>query len=147
MGEVIPHCMSPSPSLDAPFLNSDASETPLHRYVRAFNERNVDAMTSIFATDLLTVHPGEPEVDVNLAQPFLERMQALWPRNIHYKLLRTSVKADPNLNGEVWGELLALDDQDHPLACEIVIYQINDGLVSEICVYKLLRPTHPAYQS
>ena len=138
--------MTPS-QVATPSATTDDVDTPLHRYVRAFNSRDVQAMTSVFSVNLHTVHPAEPEVDVDEAGPFLDRMQALWPRKIHYKLLRTSVKGDPCQFGEVWGELLALDEWDKPLACEVVIYQIRDGLVSEMCVYKLMRPSHPAYQA
>jgi hypothetical protein len=121
--------------------------TPLHRYVAAFNGRDPVAMASVFAPNLHTIHPAEPDIDVVSSAPFLERMQALWPRGIHYRLLRTITTGDLDRDGEVWGELIALDSQQQPLACELVVYRVRLGLVSEICVYKLMHPTHPAYQS
>ena len=121
--------------------------TPLHQYVQAFNQRDPDAMARIFAPNLHTIHPGEPEVDVTASEPFLARMQALWPRGIHYKLLRTIASGDFSNDAEVWGELIALDSEDKPLASELVVYKIQQGLVSEICVYKQMHPTHPAYQA
>jgi DNA-binding SARP family transcriptional activator len=74
-------------------------------------------------------------------------MQALWPKGIHYKLLRTISNGDFRDVAEVWGELIALDPQDHPLASELVVYKVESGLVWEICVYKQMHPSHPAYQS
>ena len=128
-------------------MTTSSLSTPLHLYVEAFNRRDFDGMKRIFDVNLHTIHPGEPEVDVTSAEPFLARMQALWPRGIHYKLLRTIVAGDLTTKGEVWGELIALDTQDKPLASELVVYQVTQGLVSEICVYKQMHPTHPAYQS
>ena len=126
---------------------SSTASTPLGRYVDAFNSRDYVAMQQVFDVNLHTIHPGEPEVDVTSAEPFLARMQALWPRGIHYRLLRTIVGGDLASKGEVWGELLALDAQDKPLASELVIYRVEGGLVCEICVYKQMHPTHPDYQS
>jgi len=128
-------------------MNALSSPTPLHRYVEAFNRRDFVGMQRIFDVNLHTIHPGEPEVDVTSSEPFLARMQALWPRGIHYKLLRTIVSGDLDANGEVWGELIALDLQEKPLASELVVYKVTNGLVSEICVYKQMHPTHPSYQS
>jgi hypothetical protein len=124
-----------------------AEPSPLHRYVDAFNRRDFVGMQQVFDVNLHTIHPGEPEVDVITAEPFLARMQALWPRGIHYRLLRTIVAGDFAVRGEVWGELVALDAQDKPLASELVVYKVEGGLVCEICVYKQMHPTHPAYQS
>jgi hypothetical protein len=121
-------------------------DTPLHRYVNAFNGRDQLAMASVFAEDLLTVHPSEPEIDVDSAEPFLTRMRQLWARGISYRLLRTISHGDTNEDGEVWGELVALNSDHSPLATEVVIYRIKNGLVFEICIYKLMGPTHPAYQ-
>lgn len=124
------------------------SSTPLHRYVEAFNARNVEGMAKVFDENLRTIHPAEPDVDVSTAEPFLTRMQRLWERNIHYHLLRTISRGNPNEgDGEVWGELLALDGSNKPLACEVVIYKVSAGRVMEICVYKLLQPSHPSYQA
>lgn len=127
-------------------MSQSNDSTPLHHYVEAFNQRDAEAMARVFAPDLKTVHPGEPEVDVTSSTPFLARMQALWPKGVHYKLLRTITCGDLMGAAEVWGELIALDAQDKPLASELVIYKIQLGLVREICVYKQMHPTHPAYQ-
>jgi hypothetical protein len=131
--------------LDLP--TSSQLDTPLHRYVNAFNGRDQLAMASVFADNLLTIHPSEPEVDVDCAEPFLARMRKLWERDISYRLLRTISHGDLNQDGEVWGELVALNSDHSPLATEVVIYRVRDGLVFEICIYKLMKPTHPAYQS
>lgn len=128
-------------------MSQATGSTPLHEYVQAFNTRDVQAMARIFSPDLETIHPGEPAVDVNSASPFLARMQALWPKGIHYKLLRTIASGNYEHDAEVWGELIALDSQENPLASELVIYKIKQGLVCEICVYKQMHPSHPAYQS
>ena len=128
------------------FLTSAQVDTPLHRYVNAFNRRDQVAMASVFAEDLLTIHPSEPEVDVDSAEPFLARMRKLWDRGISYRLLRTISHRDTKDDGEVWGELLALNSDHSLLATEVVIYRIKNGLVFEICIYKLMGPTHPAYQ-
>lgn len=126
--------------------NSVQVATPLHHYVNAFNARDQLSMASVFAEDLLTIHPSEPEVDVDRAEPFLVRMRKLWDRDISYRLLRTISHGDINQYGEVWGELVALNSDHSPLASEVVIYRIKNGLVFEICIYKLMGPTHPAYQ-
>jgi hypothetical protein len=128
-------------------MSQAVNSTPLHHYVDAFNRRDADAMARIFAPDLQTIHPGEPEVDVISSSPFLARMQALWPKGIHYKLLRTIWSDDFDGNAEVWGELIALDAENKPLASELVVYKIKLGFVCEITVYKQMHPTHPAYQS
>jgi hypothetical protein len=128
-------------------MSQSIDSTPLHHYVEAFNQRDADAMARIFAPDLETIHPGEPDVDVKSSSPFLARMQALWPKGVHYKLLRTITRGDLKADAEVWGELIALDVHEKPLASELVIYKIQLGLVRQICVYKQLHPTHPAYQS
>ena len=127
-------------------MSQSPTTTPLHQYVEAFNRRDPDAMARIFASNLQTIHPGEPEVDVTDAKPFLARMQALWPRGIHYKLLRTISSGDFSSDAQVWGELIALDADNRPLASELVVYTIQHGMVFEICVYKQMHPTHPAYQ-
>jgi len=127
-------------------MNQSFEMTPLHHYVEAFNGRDFDAMSKVFAANLQTVHPGEPEVDVTSAQPFLARMQALWPKGVHYRLVRTIASGDLAGDGEVWGELIALDAENSPLASELVVYTIHQGLVNEICVYKQMHPTHPSYQ-
>lgn len=128
-------------------MSQTTDSTPLHAYVQAFNSRDAQAMARIFSPDLETIHPGEPAVDVTSAPPFLARMQALWPRGIHYKLLRTIASGNCDGDAEVWGELIALDSQEKPLASELVVYKIKHGLVCEICVYKQMHPSHPAYQS
>ena len=128
------------------FSTSAQVDSPLHRYVNAFNRRDQVAMASVFAEDLLTIHPSEPEVDVDSAEPFLARMRKLWDRGISYRLLRTISHRDTKDDGEVWGELLALNSDHSLLATEVVIYRIKNGLVFEICIYKLMGPTHPAYQ-
>ena len=128
------------------FSTSAQVDTPLHRYVNAFNRRDQVAMASVFAEDLLTIHPSEPEVDVDSAEPFLARMRKLWDRGISYRLLRTISHGDTKEDGEVWGELVALNSDYSLLATEVVIYRIKNGLVFEICIYKLMGPTHPAYQ-
>lgn len=126
---------------------TDSLQTPLHRYVSAFNSRDTEAMAKVFSPNLQTIHPSEPEVDVTHADPFLIRMRSLWDKGIHYRILRTISRGDANQEGEVWGEILALDADNSPLASEVVIYQVRGGLVSEICVYKQMRPSHPAYRS
>lgn len=128
-------------------MSQSPTTSPLHQYVEAFNRRDPDAMARLFASNLKTIHPGEPEVDVTDAQPFLARMQALWPRGIHYKLLRTISCGNCSNDAEVWGELIALDADNRTLASELVVYKIQRGLVCEICVYKQMHPTHPAYQA
>lgn len=120
--------------------------TPLHRYVSAFNSRNAELMASVFSPALCTIHPGEPDVDVREAGPFLQRMQGLWPKNVRYQLRRFITSGDLDAVGEVWGELLLLDADSRPLASEVVLYRIREGLVSEICVYKQMHPSHPDYQ-
>jgi hypothetical protein len=128
------------------FANTFQDATPLHRYVNAFNGRDQLAMASVFADNLLTIHPSEPEIDVDCAELFLARMCKLWDRDISYRLLRTISHGDVNQDGEVWGELVALNSDHSPLATEVVIYRVRKGLVFEICIYKLMSPTHPAYQ-
>jgi len=119
--------------------------TPLHRYVEAFNARDFDQMTSVFAPDLHTIHPGEPDVDVVSSAPFLERMRALWPRGIVYELRQVMTDGDCSQEARVWGELLALQADGTPLASELVLYRISAGLVDQITVYKQMHPTHSAY--
>lgn len=134
--------------LNAPVSPAEPqSGTPLHRYVAAFNARDAGLMGSIFSNDLQTIHPDEPEIDVFKAKPFLERMQKLWDRGITYKLLRTATQGFANDNGVIWGELIAIQPGKPPLAAEVVIYTVTDGLVSQVCVYKVMHPTHPSYRS
>jgi len=97
-------------------MSQSLTITPLHQYVEAFNQRDSGAMARIFAPNLHTIHPGEPQVDVTTSELFLARMQALWPKGIHYKLLRTIASGDFSKHAEVWGELIALDSEDMPLA-------------------------------
>ena len=61
-----------------------------HAYVEAFNRRDAEALAAVFAPDLISVHPGEPEVDVSAAAPFVTRMLGLWPRGLHYRILRAT---------------------------------------------------------
>jgi hypothetical protein len=130
----------------ASFALAQSTSTPLHRYITAFNARDRQGMAAVFSPHLQTIHPAEPEVDVTSAEPFLQRMESLWPRGLRYILRRVMTSGDPNGDGEVWGELIAADAGGVPLAAEVVLYTVASGLVTQICVYKQLHPTHPAYQ-
>ena len=46
-------------------------------------------------------------------------MRKLWDRDISYRLLRTISHGDVNEDGEVWGELVALNSDHSPLATEL----------------------------
>lgn len=103
-------------------------------------------MSAVFADDLRTVHPAEPEIDVTTSRPFLERMQDLWSRGMTYQITRYLSSAASGSDSEVWGELIAFDATGSVLASEVVLYRISQSLVREICVYKVMSPKHPNYQ-
>lgn len=117
-----------------------------HAYVEAFNRRDAEALAAVFAPDLISVHPGEPEVDVNAAAPFVERMLGLWPRGLHYRILRATGRALGDGLSESWGELLVFNAEGRVAASEVVIYNARDGRVSHTWIYKVMPPTHPAYR-
>ena len=114
-------------------------------YVQSFNGRDAEAMAEVFAPDLVTVHPDDPAVDVRSATPFLERMRALWPRDLHYVLRRLSERPLGDGLSEAWAELVIGAAGQPPLASEVVIYRARHGRVIQLTVYKLMHPTHPSY--
>lgn len=114
------------------------------QYINAFNARDFEAMKSVFHPQLVTVHPNEPEIDVTEATPFLERMVALWPRDLHYTLRRICDRSI-DAGSEAWAEIVIGKPNDAPLAAEVVIYHEQDGCVTQLTVYKLMHPSHPAY--
>jgi SnoaL-like domain len=117
-----------------------------HAYVDAFNRRDAEALRAVFATDLHSVHPGEPEVDVTASAPFVERMLALWPRGLHYKVLRATGRELGGGLSESWGELLVFNAEDRVAAAEVVIYNARGGVVTNTWIYKVMPPTHPDYR-
>lgn len=117
-----------------------------HAYVEAFNRRDAEALAAVFAPDLISVHPGEPEVDVNAAAPFVTRMLGLWPRGLHYRILRATGRALGGGLSESWGELLVFNAEGRVAASEVVIYNARDGRVSHTWIYKVMPPTHPDYR-
>jgi len=50
--------------------NSVQVATPLHHYVNAFNARDQLAMSSVFAENLLTIHPMSPKLTLIVLNPF-----------------------------------------------------------------------------
>jgi ketosteroid isomerase-like protein len=114
-------------------------------YVQSFNGRDAEAMAAVFSPELVTIHPDDPDVDVTTAAPFLERMLALWPRDLHYVLRRISERPLAEGLSEAWAELVIGAAGQPPLASEVVIYQARDGRVVQLTVYKLMHPTHPSY--
>ena len=117
-----------------------------HAYTEAFNRRDEAALRAVFAPDLCSVHPGEPEVDVSAAAPFVERMVALWPRGLHYKVLRATGRDLGAGLSESWGELLVFNAEGRVAASEVVIYNARAGVVTHTWVYKVMPPTHPQYR-
>lgn len=117
-----------------------------HAYVEAFNRRDAEALAAVFAPDLISVHPGEPEVDVSAAAPFVTRMLGLWPRGLHYRILRATGRALGGGLSESWGELLVFNAEGRVAASEVVIYNARDGRVSHTWIYKVMPPTHPDYR-
>lgn len=115
-------------------------------YVQSFNARDPQGMAEVFAPDLLTIHPAEPSVDVTAAAPFLERMRALWSRDLSYTLRRLSERPLGEAMSEAWAELVIGVPGQAPLAAEVVIYRASQGRVVELTVYKLMHPTHSDYQ-
>lgn len=73
-------------------------------------------------------------------------MSELWNQDISIRLLSAISHGDVNRDGEVWGELVALNSDHSALATEVVIYRVKNRLVFEICIYKLMSPTHHVYQ-
>ncbi len=117
-----------------------------HAYIDAFNHRDAEALSAVFATDLHSVHPGEPEVDVTESAPFVERMLALWPRGLHYKVLRATGRDLGDGLTESWGEMLVFNAEGKVAAAEVVIYNARGGVVTQTWVYKVMPPTHPDYR-
>jgi len=117
-----------------------------HAYIDAFNRRDGEALAAVFAADLRSVHPGEPEVDVSEAAPFVERMLALWPRGLHYKVLRAAGRDLGDGLSESWGEMLVFNAEGKVAAAEVVIYNACGGVVTQTWVYKVMPPTHPDYR-
>jgi hypothetical protein len=117
-----------------------------HAYIDAFNTRNEGALRAVFAPDLRSVHPGEPEVDVTEAAPFVARMLALWPRGLHYKILRAAGRDLGDGLTESWGEMLVFNAEGKVAAAEVVIYNARAGVVTHTWVYKVMPPTHPDYR-
>lgn len=117
-----------------------------HAYIDAFNTRNEGALRAVFAPDLRSVHPGEPEVDVTEAAPFVARMLALWPRGLHYKVLRAAGRDLGDGLTESWGEMLVFNAEGKVAAAEVVIYNARAGVVTHTWVYKVMPPTHPDYR-
>lgn len=115
-------------------------------YVQSFNARDAQGMAEVFAPDLLTVHPAEPSLDVTSAAPFLERMRALWPRELYYTLRRFSERPLNERISEAWAELVIGVPGQAPLAAEVVIYRASEGRVVQLTVYKLMHPDHADYQ-
>jgi hypothetical protein len=115
-------------------------------YIDAFNTRNEGALRAVFAPDLRSVHPGEPEVDVTEAAPFVARMLALWPRGLHYKILRAAGRDLGDGLTESWGEMLVFNAEGKVAAAEVVIYNARAGVVTHTWVYKVMPPTHPDYR-
>jgi hypothetical protein len=115
-------------------------------YVQNFNARNAQGLADVFAPDLLTVHPAEPSLDVTAAAPFLERMRALWPRELYYTLRRFSERPLNERISEAWAELVIGVPGEAPLAAEVVIYRASEGRVVQLTVYKLMHPNHADYQ-
>jgi ketosteroid isomerase-like protein len=115
-------------------------------YVQSFNARDPQGMADVFDRNLVTVHPDEPSLDVTAASPFLERMLALWPRDLHYEVRRISERPLDDGMSEAWAELVIGAPGEPPLAAEVVIYRAREGRVVQLTVYKLMRPTHPSYQ-
>lgn len=139
----------PSVPMDSPW-DSAAITTEAGRlvseYVQSFNARDARGMAEVFAAELLTIHPSEPLLDVNAAAPFLERMCALWPRNLYYTLRRLSDRPLAEGLSEAWAELVIGEPGQAPLAAEVVIYRASQGRVVELTVYKLMHPSHSLYQ-
>ena len=117
-----------------------------HAYIEAFNRRDEAALSAVFAPDLRSVHPGEPEVDVTEAAPFVQRMVALWPRGLHYRILRATGRDLGEGLSESWGEMLVFNAEGRVAAAEVVIYNARDGVVTHTWVYKVMPPTHPDYR-
>ncbi len=117
-----------------------------HGYIDAFNRRDGEALRAVFAADLRSVHPGEPEVDVSEAAPFVERMLALWPRGLHYKVLRAAGRDLGEGLTESWGEMLVFNAEGKVAAAEVVIYNARGGVVTHTWIYKVMPPTHPDYR-
>lgn len=115
------------------------------QYIEAFNARDAGAMAAVFDPDLTTVHPDEPDIDVVAAAPFLERMGALWPRQLHYELRRI-VERPTGQGSEAWAELVIGRSGEQPLAAEVVIYEERGGRVVRLTVYKQMHPSHALYQ-
>lgn len=115
-------------------------------YVEAFNRRDAEALAAVFSPDLISVHPGEPEVDVSAAAPFVARMLALWPRGLRYRVLRATGRDLGDGLSESWGELLVFNAEGRVAASEVVIYNARGGRVSHTWVYKVMPPTHPDYR-
>ncbi|MGC5197983.1 nuclear transport factor 2 family protein [Aphanothece microscopica] len=114
--------------------------------MKSFNARDAQGMAAVFSPDLVTIHPDEPAVDVTSAAPFLERMLALWPRDLHYDLRRLSDRSLDDGMSEAWAELVIGAPRQPPLAAEVVIYRVREGRVVQLTVYKLMHPSHVAYQ-
>jgi hypothetical protein len=117
-----------------------------HAYIDAFNQRDAEALSAVFAADLHSVHPGEPEVDVTESAPFVARMLALWPRGLHYKVLRATGRDLGDGLSESWGEMLVFNAEGKVAAAEVVIYNACGGVVTKTWVYKVMPPTHPEYR-
>lgn len=117
-----------------------------HAYIEAFNRRDEAALRAVFAPDLRSVHPGEPEVDVSEAAPFVQRMVALWPRGLQYKILRATGRDLGEGLSESWGEMLVFNAEGRVAAAEVVIYNARAGVVTHTWVYKVMPPTHPDYR-
>lgn len=117
-----------------------------HAYIEAFNQRDEQALKAVFAPDLCSVHPGEPEVDVSEAAPFVQRMMALWPRGLHYRILRATGRDLGEGLSESWGEILVFNAEGRVAASEVVIYNACGGQVTHTWIYKVMPPTHPQYR-
>ena len=117
-----------------------------HAYIDAFNRRDAEGLSAVFASDLQSVHPGEPEVDVTASALCVARMLALWPRGLHYKVLRAIGRDLGDGVSESWGEMLVFNADGKVAAAEVVIYNARGGVVTHTWVYKVMPPTHPDYR-
>ena len=134
------------PGSPSPLMAATEAGRLVQAYVQSFNGRDAQAMAAVFHPHLVTMHPDEPDVDVTTAAPFLDRMLALWPRNLHYVLRRLAERPLADGMSEAWAELVIGAPGAPPLAAEVVIYRARAGQVTQLTVYKLLHPSHPDYQ-
>lgn len=115
-------------------------------YLQAFNSRDHRGLEACFSTNLVTIHPDDPDIDVCISQPFIERMTNLWERDYFYNLHSLYEQ-----HGENEGSSSAVAHFSigcvgaSPGATEFVEYLCSER-IDTITVFKLMKPSHHLYR-